>query len=191
MKPAVALACALLSACAAVPLSTMVRMSTFDQRGFAALEPGAIEVRITLPEEFVLDAAKSWLGVELTSAAGAHAGEFWLSQVATAPAQASGGLFGSDIPATAYTLRLTEPARAEFRRLQAFVAQGQPGAVTIRVVPILSSFPQDAASTTVWIDLLLSPAQGYFTLLDGAKVPMDRIREASRRAAQGAGDQRR
>lgn len=191
MRPAVALACALLAACAAVPLSTMVRMSTFDHRDFVALEPDAIEVRITLPEEFVLDAAKSWLGVEVTSAAGSHAGEFKLTQTARTTAQASRGLFGGDIAATAYTLRLTEPARAEFGRLQAFVAQGQPGAVTIRVVPILSSFPQNAASTTVWIDLRLSRTQGYFTLLDGAEVPMDRIREASTRAAQGADAQRR
>jgi hypothetical protein len=171
-----------LAGCVSVPLSTMVRMSTFDTEDFVQLDPAALRVRITLPEAFVLDAAKSWLGVEITSPAGTHAGEFKLMQEASAPARVSTGLFSSDVPATAYTLRLAEPSTLEFRRLQAFIAKNNRGDATIRVVPILSSFPEDAASTKVWIDLQLSQAQGFFTLLDGADVPMDRIRAASAEA---------
>lgn len=176
---ATALLCLGLAGCASVPLSTMVRMSTFDHRDFVALDADVLRVRVTLPQAFVLDTAKSWLGVEISSPAGSHTGEFRLTQEMMQPREVAAGVFSDDLPATAYTLKLADPSRAEFRRLQAFVAQGRPGNVTIRVVPILSSFPPDAPSTRVWIDLQLAAAQGFFTLVDGAELPMDKIREAS------------
>ena len=179
MRPALALLGLALAGCASVPLSTMVRMSTFDPQDFVALDPEVLRVRVTLPRDFALDAGSSWLGVELNSPAGVHSGEFKLAQEASQPSLVSAGLFAGETPATAYTLKLADASRAEFRRLQAFVAQGKPEDVTIRVVPILSSYPPDVPSTRVWIDLRLTQAQGYFTLLDGATLPLDRIREAS------------
>jgi hypothetical protein len=179
IRPWVLLACACLAGCVSVPLSTMVRMSTFDEQDFAALDPDVVRVRITLPRAFVLDTRKSWLGVNLASSAGVHEGKFELSQVAVQPAVVPGGLFAPDEPGTEYTLRLAEHSRAPFKELQGFVKRGRPEQVTIRVVPILSSFPEDAASVDVWIDLLLSADAGFFTLLKGARVPMEQIRAAS------------
>jgi hypothetical protein len=80
---------------------------------------------------------------------------------------------------TEYTLKLAAQSKEEFRKLQSFVSKGRPGQVTIVIVPILSSYPKEAATTNVWIDLLLSTDRGFFTLVEGAQVPMEGIRAAN------------
>lgn len=172
--------CLAFAGCVSVPLSTIVRMSTFDERDFVQLDPEVVRVKVTLPQGFHLDATRSWLGVDIDSPAGVHHGEFKLDRESTQRTEISAGLFAGTAAATAYTLRLSGPSRNEFRSLQGFVGRGPPGQITIRVVPILSAFPDDVASVKVWIDLLLSQSQGYFTLVEGADVPMEQIRAASR-----------
>lgn len=39
-----------------------------------------------------------------------------------------------------------------------------------------ASFPKNAASVKVWIDLLLSKTQDYFILVDGATVDLQKLR---------------
>lgn len=176
--------CLALAACVSVPLSTMVRMSSFDERDFVALDPDVLRVRIKLPEAFVLDPSRSALAVDITADAGVHHGEFTLDPEAAEKVPLSTGPFSGDTTGTAYTLKLSAESRKAFRRLQAFVERGPPGQVSIRIIPILSAFPGDADSVNVWIDLQLSPSQGYFTLVDAAEVPMDAIREASTAAGR-------
>jgi hypothetical protein len=174
---ALALLCFGLGSCVSVPLSTMVRMSTFDERDFAALDPEVLRVRITLPQGFGLDVKRSWLGVELTSAAGTHQATFELDPERIQTAEIAGGFFADTRSGTAYVLRLSAPSKAKFRDLQSFVAKGRSDQITIRVVPRLSSSPKDADGVTVWIDLRLSQADGYFTLVDAATIELDALRE--------------
>ena len=91
------------------------------------------------------------------------------------------GIFSSPQRGTLYVLRLSSPSQAKFRELQRFMGKGRADQVSIRVVPRVASFPKDAASVKVWIDLLLSKTQGYFTLVDGATVDLQKLR------APGAG----
>lgn len=181
IRTALLLLCLGISSCVSVPLSTIVRMSTFDESDFAQLNPDVVRVRIKLPQGFNLNAGKSSLGVKITAAAGVHYGEFKLDQEAAEGTQLSKGMFSENTPGTAYTLRLSAPSKKEFRELQTFVSRGQPGEVTIYVSPRLSSFPNDVPSVNIWIDLLLSESQGYFTLVDAAELPMEQIREASKK----------
>ena len=172
--------CLCLSGCASVPFSTMARMSTFTERDFAALDAEVVRVRITLPEAFALDVGKSWLGVELTSAAGAHQSTFELDQEHVQTGVIP-GIFSRSQRGIVYVLRLSAPSQAKFRDLQRFMGRGRADQVSIRVVPRLASFPTNAASVKVWIDLLLSKTQDYFTLVDGATVDLQKLR------APGAG----
>lgn len=170
-----------LSSCVSVPLTTIVRMATFDERDFVQLDPDAIRARIKLVDGFVLDPDKSTLGVKITSEAGDHSGEFRLQKVTESRTELSKGLLSDDLLGTEYTLKLAAQSKDEFRKLQSFVAKGRPGQVIIAVAPILLSFPKDAPTTNIWIDLLLAKEQGYFTLLEGAEVPMEGIRAANAR----------
>lgn len=168
-----------LCSCVSVPLATIVKLSTFDEQDFVALNPDVVRVRITLPQGFDLDAPRSWLGVNITSPAGVHDGEFKLEQESTQATHVSTGMFSADAPATAYTLRLAAPSKKEFKDLQAFVAKAHLDQITIRVVPRLASIPKDADSGDVWIELLLTESQGFFTLLDGAEMPLDKLRDVT------------
>jgi hypothetical protein len=156
-------------------------MSTFNERDLVALDAEVVRVRITLPEAFALDVGKSWLGVELASAAGAHQPTFELDQERVQTGVIPGGIFSSSQRGIVYVLRLSSSSQAKFRDLQRFMGKGRADQVSIRVVPRLASFPKDAASVKVWIDLLLSKTQDYFTLLDGATVDLQKLR------APGAG----
>lgn len=169
---AATLACLLLWGCAAVPLSTMVRMSRFDEGDFGKLSADALRVRIRLAEGFGLDATRSWLGVEIASAAGVHDARFELEDEFVRRVPLPAKLFSEPKQGTEYVLRLAQASRTEFRRLQAFVSRGPAQSIDIRVVPKLSAAPPDAAAVEVWIDLLLSDAEGYFTLVDGATLSL-------------------
>jgi len=171
---ALAVVCLSVQACASVPLATMVRMSSFDARDFSGLIAGEVGVRIRIPRGFGLDAANSWLGVEVTSTAGVHNARFQLDQVKLQVAALPGGFFSGPKPGMEYELRLSDSSAGAFRDLQEFVSRGKAEDINIRVVPKLSSSPEGATSVAVWIDLRLSGKEGYFPLVDGASIPLQR-----------------
>ena len=145
--------CLVLASCASVPLSTLMRMSSFSEEKFVGLRPDDIGIRIRLPEGFSLDVANSRLAIEVASNAGVHTGTFELEQ-------------------TEYELRLTAASKDRFRDLQAFVAKAKVEDIAIRVMPKLASKPEGASSVAVWIDLRLTRAEGYFALVDGASISL-------------------
>jgi hypothetical protein len=106
-----------LGGCVSVPLSTMVRMATFDERDFVQLDPDVIRVRIKLPEDFVLDPPRSSLGVKITSEAGDHSGEFKLEKITQGRVELSKGVFSGNVIGTEYTLRIAAQSKEEFRLL--------------------------------------------------------------------------
>lgn len=167
--------CLCISSCVSVPLSTIVRMSTFDERDFAKLDAAVVRVKITLPEGFGLNVEKSRLGIDLKSAAGVHNSAFELDQEHVQATEISGGVFSPAEQGTAYILRLSAPSKTKFRDLQGFVSRGRADEIIIQVAPRLSSSPKNAVSVKVWIELLLSEAQGFFTLVDGASIPLDKL----------------
>ena len=176
--------CLLLCSCASVPLSTLVRMRAFDEREFSTLAAEALRVKIKLPEGFGLDAEESWLGIEISSAAGVHDATFELDEETVHGVALPGSIFSSPGTGTEYVLRLSAPSTGKFRELQAFVARARAEDINIKVVPKLSYYPEDATSVKVWISLLLSPTQGYFTLIDGATISLSKLRERRHGAQQ-------
>ncbi|MDY6945043.1 MAG: hypothetical protein SXG53_04940 [Pseudomonadota bacterium] len=169
--------CVLLCGCASVPFSTLVRMSAFDARDFSKLEAEELRVKIRLPEGFRLNVEESWLGIQISSAAGVHDATFQLDEESLYGVNLPGRIFSSASAGAEYVLKLSAPSTAKFRELQAFVAQAPAQDINIKVVPKLSSYPEDATSVRVWISLLLSPAQGYFALLDGTTISLSKVRE--------------
>jgi len=173
-----------LQGCASVPLSTMVRMSSFSERDFSGLSADEVGVKIRIPSGFTLDVASSWLGIEVASKAGVHNARFELDQVKLQAVELPGGFFSGSRPGKEYELRLSSSSAAAFRGLQEFVSRGKAEDINIRVVPKLSSSPEEATSVAVWIDLRLSEREGYFPLVDGTSIPLEQ--RAVRGARQGA-----
>lgn len=179
-----AVVCIALHGCASMPLSTMVRMSSFSERDFSALSADEVGVRIRMPKGFGLDVASSWLGIEVTSGAGVHSARFELDQVSLQGVALPGGFLSGPMPGVEYELRLSDASAGAFRELQEFVARGKSEDINIRVVPRLSTSPEGAASVAVWIDLRLSRKEGYFALVDRASIPLQQ--SAVRPSRQGA-----
>lgn len=176
MKARILLALLVLSlqGCASVPLSTMVRMSSFSERDFSGLSADEVGVKIRIPRGFGLDVANSWLGIEVASKAGIHDARFELVQVKSQVIALPGGFFSGPTPGMEYELRLSNASAGAFRDLQEFVSRGKAEDINIRVVPKLSSSPEAATSIAVWIDLRLSEREGYFPLVDGTSIPLER-----------------
>lgn len=174
----------LLQGCASVPVSTMVRMSSFSERDFSELSADEVGVKIRIPRDFGLDVANSWLGIDVTSKAGIHNARFELDEVKSEAVALPGGFFSGTTPGMEYELRLSYSSAGAFRDLQEFVSRGRAEDINIRVVPKLSSSPEGATSIPVWIDLRLSEREGYFPLVEGTSVPL--ARRAVRDAQQGA-----
>jgi hypothetical protein len=163
-----------LQGCASVPLSTMVRMGSFSERDFSGLSADEVGVKIRIPRGFGLDVANSWLGIEVTSKAGIHDARFELDQANSQVVELPGGFFSGPKPGTEYELHLSNSSAGAFRDLQEFVSQGKAQDINIRVVPKLSYSPEGATSIVVWIDLRLSEREGYFPLVDGTSIPLER-----------------
>jgi len=161
----------LLLGCGSIPLSTMLRMSGFDEQDFAAIDPEQLRVRIALPDGFKLDTAASEIRLELNSTAGVNRSAYRLEAVSSQPVSLTGGWFRSQ-PGHADTLRLAPSSVVPFRELQALVGNGKTETVDIEVRPRIARKPDDAASVSVWIELQLSEADGYFRLLEGAELPL-------------------
>jgi hypothetical protein len=141
-----------ISSCSSVPLST-----------------------ITLPREFKLDAERSWLGIDIMSAAGQHHGVFELNQESVELREIPAGIFSDSEHVISYLLSLTQSSQVEFGDLQHFTSKAAAEDVNIRVVPKLESFPEDATSVEVSVDLQLSESRGFFTLLDAAQLPLGKL----------------
>lgn len=163
--------------CATVPLTTILRMATFNDLDFAELEPNVIRVKIKLEDGFKLNAEQSQLAVQITSPAGSHYGHFSLETISVSQTELSQGVFSRNVLGTEYTLRLSDTSQKAFEKLKDFVKRGKPRKILVAIRPILSSSPQSAETVTVWVDLLITNNDGYFTLLEAAKVPMELVRK--------------
>ena len=164
--------CLSMISCASVPLSTMMRMSSFSQEKFLGLPPEDVGVKIRFAEGFGLDVANSRLAIEVASSTGVHNAAFDLEQTGLQPVQLPGGLFSSPQPGVGYQLRLTAQSKNKFRELQAFVARAKVEDIAIRVMPKLGAKPDGATSVVVWIDLRLTEEEGYFALVKAAQITL-------------------
>ena len=153
-------------------------MSFFDAQDFVELNPDEVRVKVALPEGFYLNAETSWLGIDITSPAGEHHGVFKLKQESVHSRKISAGIFSEPEQVITYLLSLSPSSQVEFNDLQQFISKATAEDISIRVVPKLESYPQNATAVTVSIDLLISQSQGFFTLVDSAHLPLGNVEKS-------------
>jgi hypothetical protein len=167
----VALAAAL-AACGTIPLSTATRFSAFDEKDFAALDPGELRVRLSVPRGYSWDAAGIRLGVQVGAGRRERSEDFRLEEVASQAGKRGSGWLSAGTAVSVTTLRLARESTAKFRELQRFVADGSTDRIRLDVMLSMSAAPPGATSAPVWVEAMLSPKDGYFTLVDGAAIPL-------------------
>jgi len=166
----------MLAACGAIPLSTAARFSTFDEHDFAALDPDELRVRVSVPPGYSWDVATTRLGVQVGAGARERSEDFRLEEVAKRPGTRGERFLSPGIAVNVTTLRLARGSTSGFRELQRFVAARPPERIHLDVMLSMLAAPHGATSTRVWVEAMLSPKDGYFTLVDGGTILLDKSR---------------
>src|SRR5262249_33427411 len=134
------------------------------------LDARAMRVKVSVPEGFVLDLDRTRLAASISSSSGSRQADFALQSIDTASGKRGGGYFSKEIAVTTYEMNLTDPSVKSLRELQGFVASGKVKSFSLDVQVKLKEIPPGATSAKVWVDLMLSPMEGYFPLVDGGTV---------------------
>jgi hypothetical protein len=153
-------------------MSTLSRLSQLDERELASLDPGVLRVRVSLPIAYPLDDKDSALSLRVVSAGRTLGDTFHLEIESSQMRSVSVGLFSSPQAATEYVLRLTDESRQALRKLQRSVRPSSTSDVDLDVRVAMQSAPKGVTSTKVWVDVLLSKDQGYFSLIEAGTLPL-------------------
>lgn len=161
-----------LSACASIPLSTALRLSTLDEKTLHQLDPAGVGVRLSVPRGNVVDVPGTRLKLELQpQGEPALVADMQLRLLGTTEEKRSTGLFSADVPVTTYELALTQDGARQLREFQAQMLKGtDPVKFSFSVNTAFSAFAPDIQEMTFWSDLKLRSNDAYMPLIDGAKV---------------------
>ncbi len=163
----------LLCACASIPLSTALRLSSLDERALVQLEPADIRIKVAVPRGNALKPEETRLVLQLQPDGGAV-------QVATMPARLLGsskgerraGFLSPAVAVTTYELALSTEGAAQLRELQRDVMRlrSESGKVDISVNTSFSKIAEGTKEMRFWVDIKLRSNDAYMTLFDGAEV---------------------
>lgn len=181
LRAAFAASLLLLGACASVPLSTMWRMRDFGAADIAAIDPEALRLATHLqPAGLQVDAARATLTLELMPRAGGDV-ERHVLQLRDASVGPDGLVPAGE--ADWQIFRLTPESAAALRaaatRFGPAMEQDYSGAsfkVNFAFVDGAPLAGVDALRATV--RLVLAADQSPFTLLDGARIPVEHAPDA-------------
>lgn len=162
-----------LGACTSIPLSTAMKLSTRKETDFASLDPREIRVRVAVPKGYTWDAEGAQLEAEVDAGARTWSKAFGLSQISQETGVRRSGLFDEGAEVSVTTLRLADRSISSFRELQNLIGGRKADRIRLGVKLAMLTAPSEARSVRVWIEAMVSPQEGYFTLIDGAIVRLD------------------
>jgi hypothetical protein len=168
---------ALVGGCMAMPISTIVKMATFDENDFFQIDPRQLRVRITSDNDAPLVVDKTRLDIErqtydckTSKLAGAMVVE---SEMALQPERSWLGL-GYE-PRHVWVLKPDDDFVASFFELQDMARRK---AIRRGSVQVDYDF-KGRQEAKVVVEVQLSRREGYFTLFDKVKFPPDLPKQAA------------
>lgn len=165
----------ILMACSSVPLSTMLKFSSFDEQNLITIKPSDIQAKITLNDFIDIDLVNTKLGLSLENTTGNLALQFPLEKLTLTQNSAKKG-FLSDISASqTYLLQLSPEAIADFRRLQKQLQSSEKNSFGFSVNAKLKKHHeltknQKITPLFITIELKLYKNEKFFTLIDQAEI---------------------
>lgn len=166
---------AILSAagCASIPLSTMLGMSNMSPRSLAQVDPEEIRVRLSVPQGFEVDPARTRLEFSIRNPSVDHSSQLGVRVLAATEGERPGGFLEPDLAVTTYLLALTPEGRDEFRALQRVLLQAEHGTFQAGFHAKFAKRPPGAREVTFWVDLKLSDTEPFMPLLEAARVEFE------------------
>ena len=172
-RSSVMLCLALLCACASIPLSTALRLSSLDERALVQLDPAGIRVKVAVPRGNTLDPDATRLTLQLQLQGEApRAATMPLRLLGTSQGERSPGLLSRSIAVTTYELALSAEGARQLRDLQRELlhSRGDWGKVELSVNTSFLELAPGTKEMVFWVDVKLRSNDAYLTLFDGAKI---------------------
>ncbi|WP_152984452.1 hypothetical protein [Stenotrophomonas terrae] len=163
----------LLCACASIPLSTALRLSSLDERALVQLEPADIRIKVALPRGNTLNPEETRLVLRLQpDGEAAQVATMPLRLVGSSQGERSSGFFSPAVAVTTYDLALSTEGAAQLRGLQRNVMRlrSESGKVDISVNVSFSEIAEGTKEMRFWVDIKLRANDAYMTLFDGAEI---------------------
>ncbi len=164
----------LITACSSIPLSTMIKMSSFDEDDFIRLQADEIRLKITINDTIPLQDTTTELAVEITDTDGTLNLSFPLETVKVEYAPATTSLFKSRPAYNIYIFRLTPAGIDNFNKIQGLLKTKKNSSISfsagISDLNVGLAREQDVYLT---IDLKLDQAGGYLTIVESWKMEFD------------------
>ena len=170
LKPSLAVVlCFVISACSSIPLTTLLKFSSYDEQELLTLKPKQIRARLTVNSFLNIDLANTKLGITIKNSNGDLALEFPLKQVSLSQTPASEGFFSSAPASQTYLLKLSDKAITDFKALQQQLRLSEKNTFGLSVAAKLKrnenlTPEQKAQRLFMSIELKLSKQQDYFKI---------------------------
>ena len=164
----------ILSGCASIPLSTMLKFSSFEKSDFVALEPADIKAKIILDQPVEIDIEKVQLGLEVGTEQGSRSYKFPLSLLERRAIPAKEGWFDSDEAKTEYTFNLSSESVKNFKEVQQLLTNKSGGKFGFSVSSGFENLPNDVQSVNLSILLKLQNHDDFVPIFDDATIAIKR-----------------
>ncbi len=159
-----------LSACAAVPVSTKLRLTQYGRNEIAELRPEHIRVRLEIPVGYDLNPNATELSLAFKGAEESVAESFELVVLSEVAGEIPGGWFSSPIKTNDYELVLSSAAQGSFRKMQDAFGSMEIESINYSVDWQFEKIPSQTRSVRLWAKVTLQEGQEPIVLFDGAEV---------------------
>ncbi len=159
-----------LSGCASIPLSTMLKFSSFQKGDFVALEPTDIKAKIIIDQPVEIDIDKVDLGLELETDQGSRIYQFPLALIERRSIPAKEGWLAADEAKTEYTFNLSAESVKNFQEVQQLLTKSSGGKFAFSVNSGFESLPTDLRSVNLSILLKLENNEDFVPIFEDATI---------------------
>ena len=165
----------LLVACSSVPISTMLKLSTFDEQSLLTIAPSDIKAKITVNNFIDIDLINTKLGISLENSQGKLELQFPLEKLSLKQNLANNSFFSSTPASQTYLLQLSPEAISDFKKLQKQLEKSEKNTFGFSVNAKLKkqkslSKIQNQEELFMTIELKLEQNGTFFTLIDNAEI---------------------
>ncbi len=162
----------LLSSCASIPLTTLARLSTFDEQDFIALNADQLRVKSLISTGVRMNEAASKLEVTLTSKQGARHYALQLTQLSERTLLTEAGWFSTAQSQLEQIFCLSDASKQQFKQLQQEFSGQTLDSFDVGIQISLKRDTPDIDAVVASVSLQLSADDAYFTLIDAAEIEL-------------------
>ena len=164
----------LLSGCASIPLSTMMKFSGFGQEDFVALNPNEIKAKLIVDEPVHVDIEKVEMSLEITTPQQTRLFKFPLVLLDEQKIPADSGWLSSSAAKTEYTFNLADESVTNFKEVQQHINTTSDSKFGFSINTGFSELPESVNEVRLSILLQLTEDEEYVPIFEDATIDLKR-----------------